>query len=254
MGSVLSWPWQVLLLAGLPLVLMLVTSFIKISVVLSLLRRALGAPEVPSTAIVLAVSILLSVFVMAPVALDVARSSSPLLSRPGWGGEATTPPRGRAAPEGEVNGVSARGVPLVRAQVRRAQRVAQRVAEAESALSPLKAWLVRHSGASERATFRALGQRLHRPSDHDLLGEPSWLVVVPAFVLTELKEAFIIGFVIFVPFLVIDLVVASVLLGLGMPMVNPMTLSLPFKLLLFVMVDGWRLLVEGLILGYVALS
>jgi len=77
------------------------------------------------------------------------------------------------------------------------------------------------------------------------------IVAIPSFVLTELKEAFIIGFLLFIPFLIVDLVVANILLSLGMHMLSPTTVSLPFKLLLFVLVDGWYLVVKGLILGYV---
>ncbi len=208
--------WGLVLLAVVPLSLVLVTSFIKISVVLSLLRNALGAPEVPSTAIVLAISILLSAFVMSPVALATWREAQPVAA---------------------VGG--AEGWDLARVE-REAPRV----------LEPLRAWLSRNAGAGERATFVGLGERLHRPEDRDLVAQEGWLVIVPAFVLTELKEAFIIAFIVFVPFLVVDLVVASVLLSLNMHMVSPTSLSLPFKLLLFVMIDGWQLLVQGLVLGY----
>ena len=83
------------------------------------------------------------------------------------------------------------------------------------------------------------------------LDEKDFIVVVPAFIITELSEAFQIGFILFLPFLVIDMVVSNILLSMGMFMVSPVTVSLPFKLLLFVLVDGWYLITKGLILGYV---
>ena len=111
---------------------------------------------------------------------------------------------------------------------------------------------MRHAGQAERDTFLSLGKSLHKPQDHaGLEAQGNLLVIVPAFVLTELKEAFIIAFIIFVPFLVLDLLVASILLSLNMHMVNPRAIALPFKLLLFVLIDGWQLLAQGLVLGYV---
>ena len=86
--------------------------------------------------------------------------------------------------------------------------------------------------------------------DRASVGERDFLVLVPAFVVSELKEAFQIGFLLFVPFLVIDMVVANILLALGMQMLSPTTISMPFKLLLFVMVDGWYLIAKGLVVGY----
>ena len=82
------------------------------------------------------------------------------------------------------------------------------------------------------------------------MGETDLLVLTPAFVTSELKEAFSIGFLLFIPFLILDILVANVLLSLGMHMLSPTTISLPFKLLLFVLVDGWALLTRGLVLGY----
>ncbi len=222
-------PAGALALALVPLGLILVTSFIKLSVVLSFLRRALGAPEIPSTAIVVAVSALMSAFIMAPVALETVRAIEGLPTSP-------------APLEEELVGPQPDSVA---AQV-------DRLKAAASVFEPLKAWLGRHSGQAERQSFVTLGKALHPKEDHGwLLSDDSPLVLLPAFVMTELKEAFIIGFVIFVPFMVLELVVANTLLSLNMHMVNPATISLPFKLLLFVLIDGWRLLIEGLILGYV---
>ena len=98
-----------------------------------------------------------------------------------------------------------------------------------------------------RETFRLLGAALRLAWKS---GPRDFLIVVPAFVVSELKEAFQIGFLLFVPFIVIDMVVANILLALGMHMLSPTTISMPFKLLLFVLVDGWYLIAKGLVIGY----
>ncbi|HTR55040.1 MAG TPA: flagellar type III secretion system pore protein FliP, partial [Kofleriaceae bacterium] len=116
---------------------------------------------------------------------------------------------------------------------------------AERALPPLRGFLLDHAGAKDKQTFRDLGTKL----GHKVHGDELW-VIAPAFVTTELREAFAIAVVIFVPFLVIDLVVALSLAALGLQTTSPQVVALPFKLLLFVAVDGWRLLVEALLRGY----
>jgi type III secretion protein R len=114
--------------------------------------------------------------------------------------------------------------------------------------APLREFLIRHGDPAERARLVELGRELHPKAAP--LGEASLAVVVPAFVLTELREAFQLGFLVFLPFLAVELVVANVLLALGMQTLSPGQVSLPFKLLLFAAVDGWSLLARGLIAGY----
>lgn len=92
--------------------------------------------------------------------------------------------------------------------------------------------------------------RMRAPEDRASLLEDDLIVITPAFVISELTKAFQIGFVIFIPFLVIDMVVSNILMALGMQMLSPTTISLPFKILLFVLVDGWYLITRGLVLGY----
>ncbi len=122
----------------------------------------------------------------------------------------------------------------------------QDVDAAVRALGPLKAFLARHADARDRDTFVALAGRMGRTSN----GDEMW-VLAPAFLTTELREAFAIAVLIFVPFLVIDLVVGLALAALGLTMTQPQTIALPLKLLLFVAVDGWRLLIDSLLRGYV---
>lgn len=195
-------------LALLPFALVVTTSFAKIAVVLSLLRSALGAPNVPPNTVLASLAFLLSAYVMAPVAALVFEAAAPLLAMP----------RAPATPADALAWLNA----------------------IANAGEPLRAFLEANAGAAELETFAGL--RGAEPS--------AWSVVVPAFAITELSEAFQIGFLLFLPFLVLDLLVGSVLLSLGMHMLAPASVSMPFKLLLFVSVNGWLLLSESLVLAY----
>ena len=118
-------------------------------------------------------------------------------------------------------------------------------------ISLLVGFLIKKVTPKDRALFFNLAKKM-RASEEDRkdLTEQDFMVIVPAFVVSELKEAFQIGFLLFVPFIVIDMVVANILLALGMHMLSPTTISMPFKLLLFVLVDGWYLIAKGLVVGY----
>ena len=201
-----------LLLAGmsvLPFLLVMFTSFTKMSVVLSLTRAALGTQQAPPTVVLTGLSAVLSLVVMSPVA-------DAMLAR--VHGE-----RLPAAPGPEM-------LRVVR-----------------SASEPLRAFLVEHGSPELRTEFAVLSRELRGGSE---VSEKDLAVVAPAFVLSELKQAFQIGFLIFLPFLVVDMVVANVLLALGMQSLSPSQVSLPFKVLLFVTVDGWSLLARSLVQGY----
>jgi type III secretion protein R len=124
------------------------------------------------------------------------------------------------------------------------------IAAGKQAREPVREFLVKHAHARDRAMFTDLARRMRDPADRDSVSNTDLLILAPSFVTSELKEAFAIGFLLFIPFLIIDMVIANVLLSLGMHMLSPTTVSLPFKLLLFVMVDGWALLTRGLVLGY----
>ncbi|HZJ55402.1 MAG TPA: type III secretion system export apparatus subunit SctR [Myxococcaceae bacterium] len=201
-----------LLLAGmslLPFLMVMFTSFTKISVVLSLTRSALGTQQAPPTVVLTGLSAVLSLVVMSPVAeAMVARVHGERLP---------------AAPGPEMLRVL------------------------RSAAEPLRAFLVEHGSPELRAEFAALSHELRGGPE---VSESDLMVVAPAFVLSELKQAFQIGFLIFLPFLVVDMVVANVLLALGMQSLSPSQVSLPFKVLLFVAVDGWALLARSLVQGY----
>ena len=201
-----------LLLAGmsvLPFLLVMFTSFTKMSVVLSLTRAALGTQQAPPTVVLTGLAAVLSLVVMSPVA-------EAMLAR--VHGE-----RLPAAPGPEM-------LRVVR-----------------SASEPLRAFLIEHGSPELRAEFAVLSRDLRGGTE---VLQTDLAVVAPAFVLSELKQAFQIGFLIFLPFLVVDMVVANVLLALGMQSLSPSQVSLPFKVLLFVAVDGWSLLARSLVQGY----
>jgi type III secretion protein R len=214
------------LVAIVPLVVLTLTSFVKISVVLSLVRNAIGAPDAPSGLVVTGLALILTFFVMTPVAFDMARAAAAAPATP-----APAPTPGSPADAWRI---------LIPAEYQ------PQVDTAERGIAPLKAFLVKHSAEKDRATFRDLGQKL----GHDVTGDELW-VIAPAFVTSELREAFTIAILIFIPFLVIDLVVGLSLASLGLLSTNPQTIALPLKLLLFVAVDGWRLLLDSLLRGYI---
>jgi type III secretion protein R len=217
-----GWDWVGLALVALvPLIALALTSFVKISVVLSLLRNALGAPDAPSGLVVMALSLVLTVFVMAPVAADMVDAA----------GGAPTQPAPAPAPDDPIRLLP----PTVR----------DHLPAIERASGPLRDFLTEQSSDADRATFVGLAGELGRPAT----GTELW-VLAPAFVTTELKEAFAIAVLIFIPFLILDLVVGLALAALGLTSTSPQVVALPLKLLLFVAVDGWRLVVEGLVRGY----
>ncbi len=208
-----------------PFVLLMVTSFVKISVVLSVVRSALGTQQIPPTQVITGLAIILTVYIMAPVGQEMFQQAD--------------------------NGEVAEGRGLLDAK-----NVDTLLGAANRAKEPLRNFLNKKVTKKERTLFYGLALKLRKPDQRvdsegkQLITENDFLILVPAFVVSELKEAFQIGFLLFVPFLVIDMVVANILLALGMQMLSPTTISMPFKLLLFVLVDGWYMIAKGLVVGY----
>ncbi|HUD26461.1 MAG TPA: type III secretion system export apparatus subunit SctR [Burkholderiaceae bacterium] len=202
----------VIVLALVPFVAVMVTSFTKLVVVLSLLRNALGLQQVPPNVVLNGLALVLSIYVMYPVGAEMS--------------------------------AKAQGIDQI------ASSTKNMLAAADAAKEPLRAFLLRHSRPLERAFFLKTARQALKPEQAAQLDERDFLVVVPAFTVSELSVAFEIGFLIFLPFLVIDLVISNVLMAMGMMMLSPTTVSMPFKLLLFVLIDGWVKLVHGLVLTY----
>lgn len=201
--------------AVLPFAFMTLTAFIKISTVLQITRGAIGAPNIPSNTVIMALSAALTLIAMAPVGSRIADRATPLL----------TPTAPQTTSE------------LVGGLI-------------DATREPLRAFLMANASEREKNRFYEIARQARERADRDRVGKADLVVVIPAFVVSELMRAFAIGFAIYLPFLVIDLVVSNVLLALGMQMMNPTQVSLPFKLLLFVAVDGWGLLAQALVSGY----
>jgi type III secretion protein R len=220
-----SSPVSIVLMLGvlslLPFILLMMTSFVRISVVLAILKSAIGTTSIPSSQIVTGLSLLLTLFVMAPTGSRMFHAVGPIWDQAGKGSL-----------------VSGQSVETLRATV-------------EKAKEPLREFLFKHAHPGERGTFWDLALRMRTPEEQAGITERDFLVLVPAFLASELRRAFEIGFLLFLPFLVIDLVVSNLLLSLGMHMLAPHAVSLPFKLLLFVLADGWQLLMRGLVEAYV---
>ena len=239
------------LLAIVPLLLVTMTCFVKISVVLALTRNAIGAPQVPPNLVVMGLALLLSIVVMAPVAEEAWAAAMGVPSPSPTPPLSPTPPSptplpSAPAPASGIPGpapgqpvappLSSLLPPDLRARVPALARAAE----------PLRAFLAKHAHDEDRATFRDLAQRMRKRA----VAEDEVMVLAPAFATSELTEAFAIGFLLLLPFLILDLVVGIVLAALGLNAVSATQVALPLKLLLFVAIDGWRLLAEGLILGY----
>lgn len=189
-----------------PAILVLMTSFTRLAVALSFLRRALGTQQTPSNQIIAGLALFLTFFIMMPVWQKINSDAlQPYLN----------------------------------------EEISQEVA-LEAALAPVRQFMFRQTREKDLALFVNLA-KIKKPENPSEIPTP---ILIPAFVISELKTAFIIGFVLYVPFLIIDMVVASVLLSMGMMMLPPIMISLPFKLMLFVLVDGWYLLVGALVKSF----
>lgn len=199
----------------LPFIAMMTTSFAKIVIVLGLLRQALGLQQVPPNMVLNGIALVLTVYVMAPVAMEASDNLQ----------------------------ASGRSVSTF--------KTVADVSAAYAAVSgPMRSFLMKHSEPRDQKFFVRTASRLWPAERVRDLKEDDMLVLIPAFTVTELGEAFRIGFILFLAFLVVDLIVATVLLALGMSMVSPTIISVPFKLLLFVMLDGWARLLQGMVLTY----
>ena len=224
----------ILVLVGLsllPLVAMVATSYLKIVVVISLIRNALGIQSIPPNMVVNALAVILTFYIMAPVASE------------SWGIIAETQKQRNAvaatasatAGQGQAGAVTAAPAQLDLSTI-----------DIEKAAEPFRVFLSQHTAPRERAFFINWGKE----GEPAVVDPESFAILLPAFCVSELTKAFQIGFLVYLPFIAIDIIVSNILLAMGMMMVSPVTISLPFKLLLFVMVNGWTLLIQGLVKGY----
>lgn len=185
-----------------PSILILATSFTRIVIVLSLLRNAIGTPQIPPNQVLIGLSLLLTFFIMSPVYSKIDQQAlKPYLN-------------------GEIGQSEA----------------------FQKAADPIRSFMFQQTRKKDLELFIGMSGE----DQPQTLDDISTVVLMPAFVISELRTAFIMGFAIYVPFLIIDMVISSILLSMGMMMLPPSLISLPFKILLFVMVDGWYLIARSL--------
>lgn len=207
-------------LSLLPFVGMLLTSFVKIAIVLSITRQALGTQQSPPNTVITGLALILTVYVMHPVGMQIYHNAEKYIQTQG------------------KNLLDAKNADLLLNVIGEAH-------------VPMKTFLTKHASRKNVEMFYGIGLRMRESQvERDKLKIDDYLILVPSFVISELTKAFQIGFIIFLPFLIVDMVIANILMALGMQMLSPTTISLPFKILLFVMVDGWHLIAKGLVLGY----
>jgi type III secretion protein R len=200
------------LLSLLPLVAIATTSYLKLSVVLVLVRNALGVQQAPTTLALNAIALVATLFVMSPTlsaCMDRVRTVS-------------------VAPSSGASQIEA----------------------ALEVVEPLKQFVLLHGSERERERFLELARKSWPGAASASARVDDWSIAVPAFVVSELQAAFEIGLLLFVPFVALDILVSNVLLAMGMQMVPPMIVALPLKLLLFVLADGWGRLLQALVLSY----
>ena len=188
------------------------TAFMKISIVLFLVRNALGAQQVPPNIVLYGAALILTVYISSPVAEQVfQRATDPQLTY---------------------------------------QTVDDWMTAGKRAQEPVRDYLQRFTSPEQRQFFLDATQRIWPEGARGSAGPDDLQILVPSFLISELKRAFEIGFLLYLPFIVIDLVVTTILMAMGMSMVSPTVISIPFKLFLFIAIDGWSRLMHGLVLSY----
>jgi len=195
-----------------PLAVVTMTGFLKISVVLFLIRNALGVQQTPPNLVLYGIALILTVYITTPLVGEMAHQFEQ-----------------RRAGLGSVEEIKQTG---------------------EALRGPLQEYLSRYASERERAFFIDATRSLWSEEARSELRNDDLVVLIPAFVSSELTRAFEIGFLLYIPFLIIDLIVSNVLMAMGMMMVSPTLISIPLKIFLFVAVDGWSRLMHGLILSY----
>ena len=189
-----------------PAILVMSTAFTRIVIVLSLVRQAIGTPQLPPNQVVIGLSLILTFFVMSPTFTKMNKDALQ---------------------------------PYLKSQM--SQDIAL-----TKALTPIRTFMFKQTSSSDLELFMNLA-KLKKPKNR---GDVPTYVLLPSFTISELKTAFQLGFIIFLPFLIIDMVVSSILVAMGMMFLPPATISLPFKLILFVLVDGWHLISQSLVTGF----
>ncbi len=201
-----------------PFALMMMTPYLRVSVVLALVRNALGVQQVPPSMVLNGLAIVMTLFIMAPVAEQTYGLVKQEISQ--------------FTPEGKPYGLT------------------EMIETIEKSSTPWLEFLKKNTDPRVNQSLLLMTRKIWPAEAANKLEINSFTVLIPSFTISEMTKAFQIGFLLFLPFLVVDLVVSNILLALGMMMVSPITISLPLKLLLFVIIDGWFKISQGLMLGF----
>lgn len=197
-----------------PFIAVMVSSYVKIVVVVYLVRNALGIQQIPPNLAVNGLAIILSLYIMAPIGTSMYETL--------------------ATQSVDLSSI----------------KDPAELAVFSESIEPLREFLISHTQEGERQFFHDTTAKIWPKEQAATVTKDDFLILLPSFTMSQLTSAFQIGFLVYLPFIAIDLIVSNILLSMGMMMVSPMTISLPFKLLLFVMVDGWTRLIHGLVLTY----
>lgn len=206
------------IMSMLPFIIMILTSFLKIVIVLSLLRSALGVQQAPPNQIINGVAFMLSLFIMYPTTIKMYQASESAIF-------ANKTPDSFLTPESPQYIINI----------------------AAAASEPMREYLKRNSSVKHQGLFFGMAYKVLPEEYRPTLKPDDFIILVPSYITSQLKDAFEIGVLIYIPFFVIDLVTSNILLAMGMMMLSPVTISMPLKLFLLVMLDGWTLLIEGLV-------
>jgi type III secretion protein R len=212
--DVVSFSLMLGMLSLIPFIVVTTTSFLKISMVLLIFRNATGVQQVPPTLAIYGISLAMTVFVMAPTVQDIGKRVASI----------------------EPVAHKSRTSPLF--------------AQAQDAFEPLRVFMLKYSRPDQRELFLESAKKLWPKEVASAAKSSDTLILIPAFVVSELQTGYEIGFLIYIPFVVIDLLVSNLLMALGMQQVSPQTITIPLKLLLFTMVDGWGKLLNALAMSY----
>jgi type III secretion protein R len=201
-------------LSLIPFMVVTTTAFLKISMVLLILRNAIGVQQVPPTMAIYGVALAMTVFVMSPTLQEV----------------------GNRAMKIEPGSVKSRATPMLK--------------QAQDAFEPVRTFMIKYSRPEMRDMFLASARKLWPKEVASQAKATDTLILIPAFVVSELQTGYEIGFLIYIPFVVIDLLISNLLMALGMQQVSPQTITIPLKLLLFTLVEGWGKLLNALAMSY----
>lgn len=212
--DVVSFSIMLGMLSLIPFIVVTTTSFLKFSMVLLILRNATGVQQVPPTLAIYGISLAMTVFVMSPTVQEIGKRVANF--EPGTHKSRTTP----------------------------------MLAQAQDAFEPLHKFMLKYSRPDQRELFLASAKKLWPKEVASEAKATDTLILIPAFVVSELQTGYEIGFLIFIPFVVIDLLISNLLMALGMQQVSPQTITIPLKLLMFTLVDGWGKLLNALAMSY----